>query len=196
MLLLASAGSPDFLYLEPVALESVALDAFDRWGHTPRRWRLATAAEATALVDRDRLALALDALLENAIAHTAADDLIELSTRREDGHVVLAVTDSGCGIPAADLERIFLRFDRAEPHRNREAGGFGLGLAIVKAIAEAHHGSARASSTPGHGSVFELLLPAGQAPPSPETPAPPRPVTARSSSPGADPPAGPATAQA
>jgi signal transduction histidine kinase len=116
-------------------------------------------SEATVLVDRDRLGLALDALLENAIAHTAADDLIELGARRENGHGILSVADSGSGIPAADLERIFHRFARSDPHRTREAGGFGLGLAIVQAIAEAHHGSARASSTLGHGSVFEVLLP-------------------------------------
>jgi signal transduction histidine kinase len=186
MLLLASAGSPDFLHLEPVVLDSVPVDALDRWGHTPRRWRLTATAEATVLVDRDRLGIALDALLENAIAHTAADDLIELGARRENGHVILSVADSGCGIPAADLERIFLRFARADPNRTREAGGFGLGLAIVRAIAEAHHGSARASSTLGQGSVFEVLLPAVPAPPpSPEMPAPPRPLTAQSSSPDA-----------
>ncbi len=189
MLLLASAGSPDFLHLEPVAMESVAVDALDRWGHAPRRWRLDAVADATVLVDRDRLALALDALLENAIAHTAAGDLIEVSARREDGHVILSVADSGCGIPAADLERIFLRFARADPHRTREAGGFGLGLAIVQAIAEAHHGSARARSTLGHGSVFEVLLPLNPAPSSPETPVPTGPVTAPSPSPGAELPA-------
>ena len=160
MLLLASAGSPGFLHLEPVLVESVAVNALDRWGHTPRRWRLTATAEATVLVDRDRLGIALDALLENAIAHTAADDLIELGARRENGHVILSVADSGCGIPAADLERIFLRFARADPNRTRVAGRFGLGLAIVQAIAEAHHGSARASSTLGQGSVFEVLLPA------------------------------------
>jgi signal transduction histidine kinase len=192
MLLLASAGSPDFLHLEPVALESVAVDALDRWGHSPRRWRLSATAEATGLVDRDRLALALDALLENAIAHTAADDLIELGARRENGHVILSVADSGCGIPAADLDRIFLRFARTDPHRTRESGGFGLGLAIVQAIAEAHHGSARVSSTMGKGSVFEVLLPAipsVSSPPepsaaaSPQTPAPPGPAAAEPSSP-------------
>ena len=189
MLLLASAGSPDFLHLEPVALESVAVDALDRWGHAPRRWRLTAAAEATGLVDRDRLGIALDALLENAIAHTAADDLIELGARRENGHVILSVADSGSGIQAADLERIFHRFARADPRRTREAGGFGLGLAVVQAIAEAHHGSARASSTLGQGSVFEVLLPAVSAPPSPEAPAPPGPVAAQSSRPDADSPA-------
>jgi signal transduction histidine kinase len=178
MLLLASAGSPDFLHLEPVALEAVAVDALERWGHTRRRWRLNAVPEATVLVDRDRLALALDALLENAIAHTQADDLIEVSAHRENGHVILAVADSGCGIPAADLERIFLRFARADPHRTREAGGFGLGLAIVQAIAEAHHGSVRARSTLGHGSVFELLLPLVPAPASTEQMEPPGPVTA------------------
>ena len=186
MLLLASAGSPDFLHLEPVAMESVAVDALDRWGHAPRRWRLDAVADATVLVDRDRLALALDALLENAIAHTTAGDLIEVSARREDGHVILAVADSGCGIPVADLERIFHRFARSDPHRTREAGGFGLGLAIVQAIAEAHHGSARARSTPGHGSVFEVLLPLNPAPSSPETPVSAGLVTAPASPPGAE----------
>jgi signal transduction histidine kinase len=214
MLLLASASSPDFLHLEPVALESVAVDALDRWGHTPRRWRLTAATEATALVDRDRLALALDALLENAIAHTAADDLIELGARRENGHVILSVADSGCGIPASDLERIFLRFARAGQNRTREGSGFGLGLAIVQAIAEAHQGSARVSSTPGQGSVFEILLPfvpatspAGPpafgapataqpvpaqpvpAQPVPAQPVPAQPVPAQPSPPDADPPA-------
>ncbi|HEV8278920.1 MAG TPA: HAMP domain-containing sensor histidine kinase [Streptosporangiaceae bacterium] len=181
MLLLASADSPDFLHLEPVALESVAVEALDRWGHTPRRWRLSATAEATVLVDRDRLGLALDALLENAIAHTTAGDLIELGARRGNGQVILSVADSGSGIPAADLERIFHRFARSDPHRTREAGGFGLGLAIVQAIAEAHHGSARASSTLGHGSVFEVLLPVDPASSDPETPAPPGPMAARSS---------------
>src|SRR5690349_13819781 len=185
MLLLASAGSPDFLHLEPVALESVAVDALDRWGHAPRRWRLTATADAAGLVDRDRLGIALDALLENAIAHTAADDLIELGARRENGHVILSVADSGSGIPAADLERIFHRFARANPRRTREAGGFGLGLAVVQAIAEAHHGSARASSTLGQGSVFEVLLPAASAPTG--TPAAPEPVTAQTSRPDADP---------
>jgi signal transduction histidine kinase len=160
MLLLASAGGPDFLQSAPVVIESVVVDAFDRWSHTPRRWGLATVAGATVHGDRDRLALALDALLENAIAHTGPADRIDVSTRCEDGHVVLAVADSGSGIPAVDLERIFHRFARAEPRQSRQAGGFGLGLAIVQAIAEAHHGSVRVQSTPGQGSVFEVLLPA------------------------------------
>jgi signal transduction histidine kinase len=75
-------------------------------------------------------------------------------TRPEGASVVLGVADSGGGIPAAELERIFDRFARVDPHRNRKAGGIGLGLAVVKAIAEAHHGSVRAHSTVGQGSVL------------------------------------------
>jgi signal transduction histidine kinase len=161
LLLLAAAGSPGFLDLAPVAVGSVVLEALDRWGYTPRRWRLGEVAEATVPGDRDRLAVALDALLENAIAHTDKDDRIELSARVEDGHVILAVADSGCGIPPADLERVFGRFSRAAPFRSRESGGFGLGLPTVAAIAEAHHGSVRVNSAVGKGSTFEILLPAG-----------------------------------
>src|SRR5579863_1392868 len=159
LLLLAGAGSPGFLALAPVGVGPVVLEALDRWAYTPRRWRLGEVAEATVPVDRDRLAVALDALLENAIAHTDKDDRIELSARVEDGHVILAVADSGCGIPPADVERVFGRFSRAAPYRSREVGGFGLGLPTVAAIAEAHHGSVRVQSTLGKGSTFELVIP-------------------------------------
>jgi signal transduction histidine kinase len=159
LLLLAGAGSPGFLALAPVAVGPVVIEALDRWAYTPRRWRLGEVAEATVPGDRDRLAVALDALLENAIAHTDKDDRIELSARVEDGYAILAVADSGCGIPAADLERVFGRFSRVAPYRSREAGGFGLGLPTVVAIAEAHHGSVRVNSTVGKGSTFEVLIP-------------------------------------
>jgi signal transduction histidine kinase len=161
MLLLASVGSPGFLDLAPVGVDSIVMEALGRWGYAPRRWRLGEVAEATVPGDGDRLAVAIDALLENAVAHTDSGDHIELSARVEDGHVILAVTDSGCGIPEADLERIFGRFSRATPYRSRDVGGFGLGLPTAAAIAEAHHGSVRVNSTVGKGSTFELLIPAG-----------------------------------
>jgi signal transduction histidine kinase len=161
LLLLASAGTPDFLHLAPVSADSLVLDALDRWGNIPRRWRLGEVAEATVLGDGDRLVAALDALLENAVAHTEPGDTIEVGVHLEGGNVVLAVTDSGCGIPPTELDRIFRRFTRAQPYRSRrETGGFGLGLPIVQAIAEAHHGSVRVRSVSGQGSTFEMVIPA------------------------------------
>ena len=160
LLLLASAGTPGFLRVEPVAADSLVLDALERWAHVPRRWRLGDVADATVLGDGDRLIVALDALLENAVAHTEPGDRIEVSVRLEDRNAVIAVTDSGCGIPPSDLDRIFDRFARAEPYRSREAGGFGLGLPIVQAIAEAHHGTVRVHSASGRGSTFVVVIPA------------------------------------
>jgi signal transduction histidine kinase len=164
LLLLASAGSPGFLHLTPVAMEAVVVDALDRWGHPPRSWRVGQVAEAIVLADRDRLAAALDALLDNAVAHTDAGEGVEVSARVENDHVVLAVSDLGTGIPAPELERIFDRFARVDTGRSRKDGGFGLGLAIVQAIAAAHSGSVRVQSTVGQGSVFELLLPLARQP--------------------------------
>jgi two-component system, OmpR family, sensor kinase len=159
LLLLASVGGPDFLDLTPVEISSLLGEAHNRWKQTPRRWSQRLEAEATVLGDRDQLALALDALIENAVAHTDVDDRIELSARLERASVVLGVADSGGGVPPAELERIFDPLARVDPHRNRKAGGIGLGLAIVKAIAAAHHGSTRAQSNLGQGSLFELVLP-------------------------------------
>ena len=164
LLLLASAGSPGFLQVAPVATDHLVLDALERWAHVPRHWRLGEVAEATVTGDADRLVVALDALLENAVAHTEPGDRIEVSVHLDDGQVVIAVTDSGCGIPPADLDRIFGRFARAEPYRSRDAGGFGLGLPIVQAIAEAHHGSVRVDSKVGRGSTFEMLIPVARIP--------------------------------
>lgn len=167
MLLLASADDPGFLELAPFPLDTLVMNALERWGYTPRRWRLGEVAEASVTGDQERLAVALDALLENAIAHTGPEDLVELSVRLADGQAVFAVTDSGSGIPADELERVFDRFSRGHRASNRESGGFGLGLPTVRAIAEAHHGSVRVRSTVGEGSTFELLVPAAPAPAAP-----------------------------
>jgi signal transduction histidine kinase len=160
LLLLASSEGPDFLDVGPVEVESLLVDALRRWGHTPRAWSLSVSEGLTVEADSDRLAVALDALIENAIDHTEVNGHIVLSAGLEGRNVVLTVADSGSGIPAEDHDRIFDRFARVEPGRSREAGGFGLGLPIVKAVAEAHNGSARVRSTLGEGSAFEILLPA------------------------------------
>jgi signal transduction histidine kinase len=176
LMLLASTDSPDFLRLAPVDAGGLVVETLHRWSQTPRRWSLGTLAEASVQADVDRLTLALDALIENAIDHTDPDGRIELSARHVGENVILAVTDSGSGIPAAEVGRIFGRFTRVDTGRGRATGGFGLGLAVVKAIAEAHHGSVRVRSTVGQGSVFELLLPASMALPGPGLPSERRPL--------------------
>jgi len=160
LLLLASTDAPDFLYRVPVDVGELLLETLQRWRHVPRQWSLGSLTEAWVQGDADRLTLALDALIENAVDHTEASDQIELSARHEDDTIVITVSDSGPGIPPGDLERIFGRFSRVDVGRNRMAGGFGLGLAIVKAIAEAHQGSIQVRSRGGHGARFELQLPA------------------------------------
>jgi signal transduction histidine kinase len=139
------------------------METLHRWSQTPRRWSLGALTETPVQADRDRLTLALDALIENAVDHTEPDSRIELSARRSGEQVVLAVRDWGSGIPAADIGHIFDRFTRVGTGRSRDTGGFGLGLAVVKAIAEAHGGSVGVHSTVGQGSVFELSLPAATA---------------------------------
>jgi signal transduction histidine kinase len=160
MLLLASTEGPDFLHLAPVDVEEILIETAHRWQHVPRCWSVRAPTAPCVQADRDRLTLALDALVENAVQQTEAGSQIELSARLVNDSVILAVKDEGPGIPAAELERIFGRFYRLDTGRSREPGGFGLGLAIVKAIAEAHHGTVQVHSTIGHGSVFELHLPA------------------------------------
>jgi len=157
LLILAAAEHPDFLHKRPVEVEPMLVEAVHRWMATPRQWRLGATDEVVVNGDADRLALAIDALVENAVKHTEQNDWIELSVRRNHG-VEIEVADSGSGIATGDLERIFERFARADMEAGRHAGGLGLGLAIVKTVAEAHGGSVRVRSEVGKGSAFELVL--------------------------------------
>jgi signal transduction histidine kinase len=172
LVLLASTDSPDFLHPAPVDAAELLVEILQRWSQTPRRWSLGTVTEARVQADRDRLTVALDALIENAVDHTDPDGRIELSARLQGEEIVLSVNDSGSGIPAADLGHVFDRFTRVGTGRSRETGGFGLGLAVVKAIAQAHQGSVQVRSTVGRGSVFDLSIPAAAAGPALEPPSP------------------------
>jgi signal transduction histidine kinase len=158
LLLLAAAEDPDFLHKKAIEIEPLLVEALQRWSTTERRWRLGVTDEAMVDADADRLALAIDALIENAVKHTSADDSIEVSVRRNH-QVEIKVVDSGSGIPSDDLERIMERFGRSEVSRKRGLHGLGLGLSIVKAVAEAHGGSLRIRSQVGSGTEVTLTLP-------------------------------------
>ncbi|MFL5960581.1 MAG: sensor histidine kinase [Gaiellaceae bacterium] len=159
LLLLARAERPDFLVAEELELEPFLEDVFMRWSEVaPRRWLLGPLAPVRVEADPERLRIALDALLENAVKYTEIGDTIEISSRLAGGKRVIEVRDEGCGIPADAISRIFDRFARADASRSRGAGGAGLGLAIVDAIAKAHGGACRVRSGP-RGTIVSLELP-------------------------------------
>jgi two-component system phosphate regulon sensor histidine kinase PhoR len=120
-----------------------------------------TPAARDALIrgDRDLLVRALVNLLDNAIQYTKPGGRIDVALSRLDSRVEVRVADTGIGIPAKDLSRIFERFYRVDKARSRALGGTGLGLAIVKHVAERHGGSIRVVSEEGKGSAFTLSLP-------------------------------------
>jgi signal transduction histidine kinase len=159
LLLLATSEDPDFLSRSPVQVEQLLGAILQRWAPMARRWRLDPVEPAVVVGDADRLELALDALVENAVKHTGPGDEIRLGARRQGDLVAIVVADSGTGMPADQIEGIFARFARLDEGRSRDLGGVGLGLAIVKAIMRAHGGTVAVESTPGGGSVFRLLLP-------------------------------------
>jgi two-component system OmpR family sensor kinase len=160
LLLLASAGREDSIAPADIELVPFLEDVFMRWAEVaPRAWRLGEIDDVTLHADGAWVRTALDALLENAVHHTADHARIELSARSEGQDVVISVEDEGAGIAADSLARIFERFARADASRSRTDGGAGLGLSIVDAIARAHAGSCTVTSNLGSGSTFELRFP-------------------------------------
>jgi two-component system OmpR family sensor kinase len=160
LLLIAASANPDFLHPEPVELAEFLADVLWRWRPTAsRRWQIGRLDEAMVSADRERLGLAVDALLENAVQHTGEDDTIRLSVVRtgRPEWASLVVEDTGAGIGPAELASIFDRFATGPPTAGRR--GTGLGLALVRAVAEGHGGEVAAHSAIGQGSRFELTLP-------------------------------------
>ena len=145
---------------EPVQLSGILLDGLRRAQQLDGRHRITAGKvdEVTAPGDAESLRQLLANLVDNAIRYTPEGGSITLSLVRDDGWARLEVADTGIGIAAEHLPRIFDRFYRVDKARSRASGGTGLGLAIVKGIAEQHGGKVTVTSQPGVGSTFAVWL--------------------------------------
>lgn len=112
--------------------------------------------------DPDMLAQVMINLMDNAIKYTPAGGSVTVGACLEGDEIRIDVADTGVGIPADSLPRIFERFYRVDKARSRELGGMGLGLAIVKHIIIGHGGSVEVKSNAGKGTVFSLFLAHGK----------------------------------
>ncbi|MCO4833217.1 MAG: hypothetical protein KC481_06125 [Acidimicrobiaceae bacterium] len=113
----------------------------------------------TLVGNRSQLATALVNLVENAVKYSSPGDSVSVRARLDDDGVALVVQDTGRGIPARDLDRIFERFYRVDRSRDAATGGTGIGLSIVRHVALNHGGHVSVASFEGDGSSFTLVLP-------------------------------------
>lgn len=121
---------------------------------------IAIAADAaTVRADPTAVRQIISNLVDNALRYTPRGGRVTVHSEREGAGVWIGVRDTGIGIAAEHLPRIFERFYRADPARSREAGGTGLGLSIVRHLAEAHGGHARAESVVGRGTSIVAYFP-------------------------------------
>ncbi|MDA1278611.1 MAG: ATP-binding protein [Chloroflexi bacterium] len=124
---------------------------------------ISESGEGTVLdFDETRLRQIVTNLIENALTYTPKHGRISVEIKGSDTGLKISVADSGNGISAEDLPRIFDQFYRADPSRNRATGGAGLGLTIVKRLVEAHGGTIEVESAPSLGTTFTVLLPASK----------------------------------
>jgi two-component system, OmpR family, phosphate regulon sensor histidine kinase PhoR len=151
------------LDIEPVDLVGLAKEVVGGYGDLAeeRRIRLRTELQPHVSMrgDRAQLGLLLSNLLDNALRYTPAKGSVCIRLDATESRAVLQVADTGEGIPARELPRVFERFYRVDKARARQTGGTGLGLAIVRHVAEAHGGTVRVDSELGRGSTFTVSLP-------------------------------------
>jgi len=117
---------------------------------------LSASSDSLAEIDVDplRIRQVLENLVANALRHTPAGGTVTIRLSEHEGRLVVAVSDTGSGIPPEQLDSIFDRYARSA-----DSGGSGLGLAIAKSLVEAHGGSIQAENAAGHGATIRLLLP-------------------------------------
>jgi two-component system phosphate regulon sensor histidine kinase PhoR len=150
------------LKLEPVALSGIVRQVAERLRAQVKRGELNLKIDVPrhlpkALCDEGQVEQVLVNLLHNAIKFTPPSGVINIFVRAESNNILVSVIDTGVGIPADDLPRIFERFYKAD--KARAGGGTGLGLAIAKHIVESHGGRIWAESTEGKGATFTFTLP-------------------------------------
>ena len=146
---------------EPVPLAEVVARAVDLYRDVADAKGVTLAAVAppdiVVTADRTRLEQAAANLIDNAVKYTPAGGRVDVDVLREANAALLRVRDTGPGIPADELPRIFDRLFRGDTSRAER--GLGLGLSLVKAIVEAHGGAVEVSSELGRGSTFSVSLP-------------------------------------
>jgi heavy metal sensor kinase len=173
LLTLARADEGHVPLLVGVDVDEVAIDAAARTVERAHRQNVTLSVVPSdgyeVQGDASLLTQLLLNLLDNALRHTPSGGRIELSVQPTDDGVTLAVADTGSGIPAEHLPRLFERFYRVDQARSRSMGGFGLGLAICEWIARVHAGRLTVESQVGTGTTFRFWLPQS-APAWPEVP--------------------------
>jgi two-component system, OmpR family, phosphate regulon sensor histidine kinase PhoR len=151
------------LDVEPVDLVGLAKEVVGGYGDLAEERRIRLHSELQPQVsmrgDRAQLGLLLSNLLDNALRYTPAKGTVCVRLDGTESRAVIQVSDTGQGIPARELPRVFERFYRVDKARARQTGGTGLGLAIVRHVAEAHGGTVRVDSELGRGSTFTVSLP-------------------------------------
>ena len=152
------------LRIEEVDVVSVVRDAVNLYADLAEDKQIAVDVEMPdrmpAPADRARLTQAVANILDNAVKYTPSGGRIGVTVGRERASdVVIAISDTGIGIPPEELPQIWDRLYRGD--RSRSQRGLGLGLSLVRAIVEAHRGRVEVQSTPGTGSTFTIRLPAG-----------------------------------
>lgn len=112
--------------------------------------------------DQKQMQKVVNNLLSNALKHTKAEDTISINVSQEDKYVIIEIKDTGTGIAAAEIDKIFDRFYQTERLDSLNTGaGTGIGLALTKGIIELHHGTIRVESEPDKGSRFIITLKSG-----------------------------------
>jgi two-component system OmpR family sensor kinase len=168
MLVLARAEAGELIHPQAIELESYIEDLerdLPLFGE--RDFHVEGPRHGTLVADADRLSQVLRNLVKNAVSHTEAGDRVTVALSPRGSHLQFSVADSGSGIPAEQLERVFDRFHRTDTGRGRDEGGGGLGLAIARAIVAAHGGRIWAESPSSGGTSIKFDLPGYRPPQSP-----------------------------
>ncbi|HEV8669318.1 MAG TPA: ATP-binding protein [Candidatus Limnocylindria bacterium] len=144
---------------EPVDLATLAQEVCSHDTTDPGICQVNASAPVVGVYDRRRVEQLLQNLVENAKKYSPERTPIQITVWQHEGEARVAVQDSGIGIPAADLPRIFERFSRASNVDDRRFHGMGLGLFICRGIVEEHGGRIWVESEIGKGSTFHVALP-------------------------------------
>ena len=149
--------------LELIDAQAVADDVVASFAKIAARKSIALDADPAnsqvVLGDSDRLRRILEHLVDNAIKYTPNGGRVSVRVRPEGDGAIVSVEDTGPGIAAEHLPRLFERFYRVDTARSRELGGTGLGLSIVRHLAESMGALVSVASAPGRGSTFAVRMP-------------------------------------